>query len=152
MGYDLYMNPGLTHNEDKALRDVEAAARTAREQEILQQLMDLSGENAALRARIAELEAGQGWRPVSEEPEESGEYLVGSARDGVDIAYWQQEEDEEVEYTMPTVIPATWFREEMGLPLVGEKLWFTHWMPKPEPPTPQPTNPGAVNSAESGAA
>lgn len=39
-------------------------------------MQSLAAEVAALKARIAELEAADQWRPVSEPPDKDGEYLI----------------------------------------------------------------------------
>ena len=72
---------------------------------------EIVGAVAALRARVAELEAAQAWRPVTEPPQDNGDYLVFC---------WPGE------YEVFLFWDGHWSR--IGIPVY-------HWQPLPPPPT-----------------
>lgn len=74
---------------------------------------------AAIKALRAQLDAGEGWRPVSEAPEKKGYYLGWRGDRVVWAGYWPGE-------YYPDSSP--WVDE------VGLDIAITHWRPLPAPP------------------
>lgn len=91
-------------------------------------MQSLAAEVTALKARIAELEAGAQWRPASEPPKKLGQYL---GCDGYDIQI--------VEFLPGDVIDGEdwpWYDRDLD-----EEVPITYWMPirpLPDPPTEAP--------------
>ena len=76
----------------------------------------------AAEKRIAELEAAQAWRPVTEKPPKSGRYIV-----------WNRQYPQlEAEMQFYDISTASWYTNDADEQSVD---YPTHWQPLPPPPT-----------------
>ena len=106
---------------DELYTQTEGGIRYWTREELLIRAETAEAEVAALRAQVAELEAADQWRPISEPPGAPGEYLG-----------WDGYRTRVIEYFPEQYTDWPWYDD------LGIEIPITHWRPLNEPPQEAP--------------